>query len=336
MTGEMEEHSHNPAPMSVPQGPHHGGQPFRVMMMHHPSHHVPDLDAALEWFARVFERPSIPIATVLSAVGPPPGFPRDYSAYTPIADVLFDSIDPKRFVIDGVQRYESVVEPHLKDYGWYVEELPALYAELKRRGIRVTGTPGELLDSDDAPKMPSGIPAPFHTVREDTGVRNQFYSAEMPFPADVRTAPGWTLPPPAADDPLGIVCASHHTVLTRERERALRLVVDVLGGVVINEGRDDVRGTTGVYVHLAGSTLEYAESETGTAAETDWVRTAPDDVYHAITWQVVDLERAARHLDAQGVRIQARTDDRIVTDPVTSLGIPWGFVEKLVPGDPRA
>ena len=39
---------------------------------------------------------------------------------------------------------------------------------------------------------------------------------------------------------------------------------------------------------------------------------------------------------SSGVRIAARSADTIVTDPATSLGIPWGFTTRLVPGDPRA
>ena len=29
-------------------------------------------------------------------------------------------------------------------------------------------------------------------------------------------------------------------------------------------------------------------------------------------------------------------DDTLVTDPATSLGIPWGFTSRLTPGDPRS
>jgi hypothetical protein len=50
---------------------------------------------------------------------------------------------------------------------------------------------------------------------------------------------------------------------------------------------------------------------------------------------VVDLDRVADHLDDVGVKIQSRTADTIVTDPNTSLQVPWGFTTARVPGDTR-
>jgi hypothetical protein len=35
------------------------------------------------------------------------------------------------------------------------------------------------------------------------------------------------------------------------------------------------------------------------------------------------------------VRILMRSSDTLVTDPATSLGIPWGFTSAVIPGDPR-
>ena len=72
-----------------------------------------------------------------------------------------------------------------------------------------------------------------------------------------------------------------------------------------------------------------------TAAYADWTTFAPHDTYHSITWKVVDLDRTAEHLKSQGVGIRSRTADTLVTDPETSIGVPWGFTTRLVPGDPR-
>jgi catechol 2,3-dioxygenase-like lactoylglutathione lyase family enzyme len=157
----------------------------------------------------------------------------------------------------------------------------------------------------------------------------------MPFPLDPRATPGWVVPPVSADDPLGIECCSHHTVLTAQPERALQLVVDVLGGAIVHQGRDELRGTASTYVFLGDSVLEYGVPDEGTAAHADWALGEPSDTYHSITWKVADLERVERHLGEQGVRIRNRSDDAIVSDPDTSLGIPWGFTTRLTPGDPR-
>lgn len=306
---------------------------FRLTMMHHPSHHVLDLDDAAEWFERVFGRSSTPIAEVLSHLTVRPDWPLDYSMYTPISDVFFDTIDPKRFVIEGLQRYPDIAKPHLKDFGFSVDDMTQAYRALRRRGIRVTNTLGQVAEGNDPPKGPND-PAPFSTLRDQTGLRYKFYPAG-PFPADVRTEPGWELPPASPDDPLGIERASHHTVLTSQADRAIDIFVGVLGGEVVHKGRDELRGITSTYVHVGDTTLEYGFPDSGTAAYEDWAQNNLQDTYHAITWKVSDLDRAGRHLEAQGVRIAARSADAFVTDPATSLGIPWGFTTTLVPGDPR-
>jgi catechol 2,3-dioxygenase-like lactoylglutathione lyase family enzyme len=175
----------------------------------------------------------------------------------------------------------------------------------------------------------------YFTRPEDVGLRYEFLPT-IPFPLDPRIAPDWSVPPLSDEDPLGIECCSHHTVLTARPERALRLIVEVLGGNVVHQGRDGIRGTTGTFISLADSILEYAVPDAGTEAHADWAKDEPNDTYHSITWKVADLERAERHLLAQGVRIQMRSDDTLVTDPATSLGIPWGFTSSLTPGDPRS
>ena len=95
-------------------------------------------------------------------------------------------------------------------------------------------------------------------------------------------------------------------------------------------------GAAASYVALADSVLQVAVPDQGTAAYADWTTTAPNDTYHSLTFKVADLDRAAEHLKSQGVGIRSRTEDFLVTDPDTSINVPWGFTTRLVPGDPRA
>jgi catechol 2,3-dioxygenase-like lactoylglutathione lyase family enzyme len=306
---------------------------FRVTMMHHPSHHVPDLEEADDWLERVFGRPSIPVASVLSQLTVRSDWPRDHAIYTLIGDTFFTTIDPKRFVVGGVQHYPTVAKPHLRDLGWSVDGHADAYRALRREGFRAANSLGEISDGDDPPKGPND-PAPFVTLKEETGLSYQFFPAGR-FPGDPRTEPGWVLPAASPDDPLGIERCSHHTILTHRPERARRVYVDALGAEIVHEGRDELRGATSTFLHVGGSTLEYAVPDTGSPAHEEWLAGDPSDTYHAITWKVADLERAEKHLEAQGVGILTRSTDTIVTDPMTSLGIPWGFSSVLVPGDPR-
>ena len=170
---------------------------------------------------------------------------------------------------------------------------------------------------------------------DETGLRYQFI-APMRMHMDPRTEEGWSLPAPSADDPLAIEYTSHHTILTDRPERALKLFVDGLGGRVIHRGRDEIRGADSTYVQLADAVFEFAVPDEGTPAQQDWQQDAPKDTYHAITFKVADLDRARRHLAAVGVGLRSDTDTFVVTDPKTSMGVPWGFTSEAVPGDERA
>ncbi|WP_312858113.1 VOC family protein [Pseudonocardia pini] len=315
----------------------------RVHSLFHPSLRVPDLAEAMDFFTRVFGRRSTVMEDLISpevrALNP--AYPRDYCAFTLIQDVYFDTIDPQRYVIDGVQRYPTVTEPHLKSLAFYVEDPGAAFTALREHGIRVVDQRNRIADGDDPPQASSRPMILFWTLAEDAGLSYEIFPADVPYPGDARRDAGWVLPEVSPDDPLGIQRCSHHTVLTDQVGRALRIAVDVLGGTVIGEGWNDLLGTHSTYVHVAGSTLEYAQPMATDGVEAhvpvlaDHRRTAPDDCYHSITWQVRDLDVAARHLEAQKVGVRARTSSSLVTDPATSLGVPWCFTSELVAGDPR-
>jgi hypothetical protein len=171
------------------------------------------------------------------------------------------------------------------------------------------------------------------TVPEDAGLSYEF-CVYVPH-RDPRGYP--PVPAVSPTDPLGIECCSHHTVLTKQPERAHELLVDVLGGHIIHEGRNDVLATQSTYIALADGVLEVAQPlDEGSPAMEDWLRSAPLDTYSSLTWKVRDLDRVADHLEKSDVGLRARTDTMIVTDPADSLGIPWGFSTALCPGDPRA
>ena len=139
---------------------------FEVIRVFHPSFHVLDLDDAEQWFQRVFGLESTPLST-----GPvDPNNRTDYSRFTMIRDLLMDSIDPTRFVKDGVQQYPSIDEPHLKGFGWCVDGLLDLYRELRSKGVRFVGNLGEE-GTDDQPPTAHGSSMPmFFTVPEQTGL----------------------------------------------------------------------------------------------------------------------------------------------------------------------
>lgn len=310
--------------MSGPVGDDPGG--FRVVRLYHPSHHVPDLAEAEDWFQRVFGRPSTRLST-MSTREPPAGWSNDYATFTPIADVLFDCIDPARYLVDGRHLYEPVDRPRLKGLGWYVDGVGALYRSLRDHGLTVVDQFDRVAIGPEPPSA-AGAPMPlFFTTPADAGLRHEFLPP-IPFPLDHRLAEDWTPGAVSPDDPLGIVRCAHHTVRTVRPERSLRLLVDVLGGSVVHTGRDPLLAADVTVVHVADSLVQVAVPD-------DRSGLADHDDYGSIGWQVVDLDRAAAHLESHGVVIAARADHAVLTDPTTSLGIAWCFTDRALPGDPR-
>lgn len=309
---------------------------FRVPMMFHPSLDVFDLDDAERWYKRVFGAKSTSLESVSKQMPSreDSGYPRNYSTFTPIGDVLFDTIDPSRYVFNGVQKMPPLKAPRLRLISYYVDGMNEVHRALRRNGIRVTNQMDEVIEGDTAPtSFGSTMPLIF-TLPEDTGLRYSLFPPPYATMIDPRTRPGWVLPE-ASGNPLGIERCAHHTILTDRPERAVKFHT-VLGGEVVHRGRNAFIGATCTYIHLAGSIMEIAVPDKDTAAYDAWRKTAPDDTYRMVTWKVADLAAAERHLTAQGIRIGARTPDTIVTEPVTSLGVPWGFTTTLMPGDPRA
>jgi hypothetical protein len=307
---------------------------FRITRMYHPSFHAPDLAEVEAWFERVFGSTSTNIGETFK--GRETGsYPTTYSTFTPMADVLMDTIAPTLYVLNGVQQYASVDKPHLKTIGWFDDNPEAVYQALRGAGVAMVDQFGQPAEGDQAPRSAgSGAMPIYFTTPESAGLRHEFLP-DFPFALDHRNAPGWT-PPTKPEGPLGLVKCAFHTLLTDNPKRALHTLVDALGGTVFHQGRDEVIGAAASYVHLADTILQVAVPDHGTAAYEDWTTTAPNDTYHSLTFQVADLDRAGKHLEATGVGIRTRTDDTLVTDPETSLNVPWGFTTALVPGDPRA
>jgi catechol 2,3-dioxygenase-like lactoylglutathione lyase family enzyme len=313
-------------------------RPWHVDRMYHPSHRVPDLDQAEKFFGEVFGRSTVSLDTVqrLRGAPPVPGYPNDYSFFLLIGDVWHDCIDPSRYVIDGEQRYASVTEGSLSGFGWGVEGIEGIWREMRRHGIRGTDQRNVPADTDDVP-VASFSPSPlFYTVADDTGLRYEVYPTTSIGPADPRSNPAWTLPPVSDTDPLGIEFCTHHTVVTQDVDRALRFVVEVLGGSVIDQATNTLLGSESTYVWLGDGVLEYAvPSGPDTPAGRAFTTNAPLDTYYNLTFKVRDLDQTVAALAAHGIEVQLRDDTTIIVEPANALGVPWGFTTVTVENDPR-
>ena len=234
---------------------------------------------------------------------------------------MFDTIDPKRYVLLGVQRYATVEQPHLKGFGWYVEGMGELYRALRRHGIRVMSQLDELADGDEPPTAAGSAMPLFFSLPEDVGLRYEFFPA-IPFPArspDCARLVG--APGVGRRSPRDRVLLAPHRADRSPRACSAARRSTCSGSEVVHEGRDGLRGTTGTYVNLADSILEYAVPDAGTAGARrlaqGTTQTTPTTPSRG-RWPISTVP--VRHLEVQGVRIEARSDDTVVTEPATSLG----------------
>jgi catechol 2,3-dioxygenase-like lactoylglutathione lyase family enzyme len=307
--------------------------PYALKHLFHSTMWVPDLEDATEFFARVFHRKSTVLGEYLGSKPEdvPVGFRNDYATFTPVAEVQLECVDPRLMLIDGVQVHESVTAPKLGALAWFVDGIEDLWSELKARGLHGSDQRRQLPEGEGPPRDVSSTPIIF-TVPEETGLAYELcvYMARR----DPRGDP--PVPALSPTDPLGIQSCSHHTVLTRQPDRALRFLVDVLPGRIVHEGRDELLETRSTYIALADAVVELAEPLVeGSPAARAAHACAPLDTYHSMTWKVGDLDQVAEHLRSAGVRIDARSDTAIVTNPADGLGVAWGFSTVLVDGDPR-
>jgi catechol 2,3-dioxygenase-like lactoylglutathione lyase family enzyme len=309
---------------------------LQVKFSFHPTFNVPDLEETEDFFQRVFGQPSSLMVTVPKDRQLEPGQLPGYSQFVMIRDLLVDYVCPALHTrLYGRQMFPDVDVPVLMNIGWYTEDITKTFRALRAAGIPLTNQIGEPAEGDEPPDVSQGGGGMkmFFTPPGQVGLRYQFLPV-FPMRHDPRLDPQWTLPPVSEKDPLQVKHLSHHTILTDDPERAVRFM-RALGGTVIHEGRDEQRGLTGPYVHLADAIYHYARPDAGTEAASALAARTPADKYWAFTFNVADLDRAAAHLRRAGVKIQSRTADTIVTDPDTSLQVPWGFTTERVPGDTR-
>jgi len=300
-----------------------------VVRMFHPTLSVPDLTAARSFFRTFFGREPIEFAEYLSAreMAITPGYPTDYCFFVPIADVFFDCVDPSRHIFRGTQRARPVARPTLTFFGWAVRDVDLVYSSLAAAGVRFLDQSRRPYSGSSAPMAEFAKTKLFWTAEEDTGLGYEFYAADSISPADPRGRAGWHVPPSDPKDPLGIRRCSHHTVITGNPGRALRIMVDILGGKVIHQAASPVSGTQSFYVQLADSIIEYNHDPA-----MDGV--GPDS-YVGITWHIVELDKVAGHLAALGIPAEQAAKDLIVAGPEQALGVRWGFTTATVPGDLR-
>jgi catechol 2,3-dioxygenase-like lactoylglutathione lyase family enzyme len=304
--------------------------PIDLDRIYHPSHRVTSLEETEDFFRAVFGRYSLPRDGLIMSgvIRQPEGYPTDYCSFTPIADVYFDSIDPAKYIWSGDQPYPSIASSHLNGYGWAVNDgMQEIWDACQANGIRLTDQWNNVVEGAEMAGASFKSSPLFWTLEDDTGLRYEFYPTTSIQSYDPRALPGWTLPGVSRDDPLTIKRSSHHTVLTADLPRAVKMFAEILGGEVIGEGENPAWGSRSTYVRLAGDVHELAVvgADAETPAARDLADRLPLDSYYSISFLVEDLDQVKAHLAQRDVALLWSSHDGVVTDPACSIGIAWGF-----------
>jgi len=220
---------------------------------------------------------------------------------------------------------------HLHSFAWYVDtddHVPT-FRRLQAGGVRVAG-PSGLLPADVADE---DVPTVLFTHAKDTFGQIEL-AALPPGQRDPVFDPEWDGAKRREEQPLGILQVSHFTNSVDDLDRAKRVFVDLLGGTLFHEERDEVSSRAYVLVGT-DSVVELARPiAPGTRLADDLATNGP--LPHRVTFRVKDLDAAVQHLEAIGTVVAERTDDTAVLDPATTFGALLAFTTMpKLPNDPR-
>lgn len=118
--------------------------------------------------------------------------------------------------------------------------------------------------------------------------------------------------------PLGIEGA-HYTLVTGDPEAATAFLVDGLLGRVVHRASTP-HGTASTFVRLSDEVVvEVAEPvDPSSRAAADL---AAGGMFHAVTFRVGDLDRAAAHFESHGIRTERPAPGHAVADPADTFGM---------------
>jgi catechol 2,3-dioxygenase-like lactoylglutathione lyase family enzyme len=280
---------------------------FQLTRVFHVSHVVDDLDRAMTWYDKVFStrlwQRSELFGTSL--------------ALLVVGDLVLMPMQPATAYSTAPGRFRDRFGPSLHSLALYVDRPTELIERLRDRGLRLTGADGgELRHAQDE----------IWTQPRQTPVLLEFFepraSMNDPRLEDARWSPDYW----RRIHPLGII-GSYFTVVAADAQAASEFFIDVLGGKVIHRGVVPGYGTQSTFVSLSRDvTIEVAEptSSDGDASR-DLRRQA---TFHAVTFRVTDLMRAVDHLEANGVRTEARGAGHVALRREDCLGVNFRLTDR--------
>lgn len=320
--------------------PTHAASP--VTMLFHPTFLTSDREKLAEFFERVFGVQSDRQGQLAGNpdYGADDDYPSDYSLYTWIADVWFDAIQPGRYPFAHPALHKSL--DRLSEISWIVDDVVAVYRDCHNAGIRVLDQHGAEIADEAQLRLGSAVSSDVNLIwlsTEDAGL-----SVELTYMSPAFT-PSFAVPfkfwplveggfPKRVGSigPLGIIRGARHSFLTADLDRASNLMMTALGAVELSATTDPMSGTRRMLFDLAGVVVEYVQPAAGDARlgaldDPAYGLTGERqrDVYWSVSFLVEDLDKARRHLAANGIALDVDERESIVTNARDCLGMRWGF-----------
>ena len=285
----------------------------------HIAHTCADVATADTWYREVLgAREFLPLHTLEPEK-------RDASLLV-VADAVLEPVSPS-FELDGwaersFGRYHQRFGTHWHSIAWYCSDPAELWRRCRAAGFRVNGMTGPVTEA----------PAPDATLfthPKDTLVQLQLTpgTGTRYESLDPRLRPGWDGGWWEREHPLGVRRLDHVAVVCPDLDAGLRVFVEVLGGKRLGDAAGPLTGSTHTDVAVGDTVVRLAvPSGPGPAAE-DLAAHGP--CVHAVAFEVADLDRAATYLESAGVRVLDRDPTTLITDPATTLGVPFHWVVRV-------
>jgi catechol 2,3-dioxygenase-like lactoylglutathione lyase family enzyme len=305
----------------------------------HATHIVASMDEALGVYQRLFARP------ILHAGYWDLG--HRWAIFVYVGDVWLEAAIPDSHP-SGLRKFVDRFGSRLHSLAWYVDGIDELVAVLRGDDRRIAEDPDPKVAYSSFAASGSGsrpvprhgpIPLPpgYRRSYPDgwdsrvvyTHFRDTFGMLEFCEPSGYHAIPPRTPDPDMlpVDDPLGIIRASHHTIVVEDGAAASAFWVERLGAQIAGRRTNDLIGSKSTFVRVGngpGTLLELAEAQRPGSARAD-LDACGLPILHSITFSVSDLAGVRDHLASAGVAVEADDDDTLVTDPGSSAGARYGF-----------
>lgn len=293
---------------------------FTIGKEFHLLHVVSDLNAADEWYDRIFSVRRFVRNYMKAAMRK--------ASLVLIGDFVMEPAQPVQspgWEKSALGKFYGRYGQHFHSIAWYVDDLRQASIELGERKIR-------LFDMVGKPVTEAVGGDAVWTHPQDTHAAFEFAVAPKFF-IDPRLQPGWSIEFPRDQHPLGIERASHITVLFRNLNDARGVYQEALGGKLVHQ-EDSERKRSLFFAVGEDTVVEAVQPLSTSSPEGQDLERAGEGIF-SVTFKTKDLNRAAAHLRSHNQRVEFDGTKTLTINRDDAFGMVIGFTERKIPNDPR-